>query len=323
MKVSVCMTVFNEEGDMGMILKSLISQSRKPDEIVIVDGGSTDKTVEVIKSWKKKFGNLRVYVDKGSVAHGRNVSIEKARYGIIATTDAACIAKRYWLEKLIEPFKYKKIEMVAGFYDMAAKNSMQKAMNTFHGVTVQDYHPTRYAASCRSVAFKKKLWRKLGGFREDLVKSGEDTYFFHDAVKKGVKIVRVKEARVVWKETANLDFLPAVKKFYSYARGDAQTKIWWDPEKRFASHNIKILFIFVRYFIGFSVLIFSFSNPLLLWVLMIGIILYILWIFRKVYLRTKDFKAGLWGIPIQFVTDFIVMAGFIKGLTLLLTNEKT
>ena len=49
MKVSVCITVFNEEGSIGELLDSLLKQTKKPGEIVIVDGGSKDKTVDVIR----------------------------------------------------------------------------------------------------------------------------------------------------------------------------------------------------------------------------------------------------------------------------------
>jgi len=38
MKISVCITVFNEEESIGKLLDSLINQSKKADEIVIVDG---------------------------------------------------------------------------------------------------------------------------------------------------------------------------------------------------------------------------------------------------------------------------------------------
>jgi hypothetical protein len=45
-----------------------------------------------------------------------------------------------------------------------------------------------------------------------------------------------------------------------------------------------------------------------------GLLLYIFWAFRKVYLLTQDLEAGLWGIIIQFSSDFAVMAGFLVGL---------
>ena len=45
-------TVLNEEETIGDFLKSLSSQTKLPDEIIIVDGGSTDKTLSIISNFK-------------------------------------------------------------------------------------------------------------------------------------------------------------------------------------------------------------------------------------------------------------------------------
>jgi len=54
-KISLICTVLNEQKSMGAFLDSIEIQTKKPDEIVIVDGGSNDKTVEIIKNYKKKY----------------------------------------------------------------------------------------------------------------------------------------------------------------------------------------------------------------------------------------------------------------------------
>jgi len=314
MKVSVCITVFNEEKSISALLESLLRQTKKPNEIIIVDGGSKDKTVDIIRHYQKKNKRIRLLIEPGSVAHGRNVSIELARYPIIASTDAGCVVKKDWLEKITAPFKHKEIGLVAGFYRMAAKNSMQKAMNVYHGVLPQHFDPTSFLPSARSVAFRKKIWEKVGGYSEKLDKAGEDTLFFHEIVKRGTRIVRVGEAIVYWKEPANFSLKDSIKKFYQYAKGDAQAGIWWHPTKQLASHNIKILSIFARYLIGLVLLILAFKNPLLWLALILVLIFYIFWAFRKVFIEFNDWKAGLWGIILQFLSDFAVMAGFISGL---------
>jgi hypothetical protein len=133
-------------------------------------------------------------------------------------------------------------------------------------------------------------------------------------VKAGVKIVRVKEGRVVWRETSTFTLTDSYKKFYQYAKGDAKSGIWWHPEKQLASHNIKISLIFLRYLAGIMLMINSFKNPTLFSILFILLVLYIIYSFRKVYIQTEKFEAGLWGIVIQFISDFSVMTGFLSGL---------
>ena len=297
---------------MGKLLESLLKQTKKPGEIVIVDGGSTDKTVEIIRHFQKKDKRIKLLIEPGSVARGRNTSIELAKYPIVASTDAGCVASRDWLEKITEPFKHKNVGLVAGFYHMAAKNSMQKAMNVYHGVTPGQFDPVNFLPSARSVAFRKKVWESVGAYSEKLDKAAEDTHFFYKVVKENVKIARVKQAIVEWREPASFTFMDSLKKFYQYAKGDAQARIWWHPTQTLASHNIKILLIFFRYLLGLALLIYAFTNPLLWYFLATGLIFYIFWAFRKVYIETHDAKASLWSIAIQFSSDFAVMAGFLR-----------
>ena len=60
MNISICITTFNEEGSVGALLDSLLDQSLKADEIIVVDGGSTDKTLEIINHYQ----NIKTYIMK-------------------------------------------------------------------------------------------------------------------------------------------------------------------------------------------------------------------------------------------------------------------
>jgi len=313
MKVSVCITIFNEEKSIARLLDSLLVQTKKPDEIVIIDGGSKDKTIKIVKHYQKKERRIKLISEPGSLSHGRNVSIELARNDVVALTDASCVARKDWLELITEPFKHKYVGLVAGFYDMCASTPLNESLNVFLGVPSERFDPTSFIPSARSVAFRKDIWERVGGFDERLDKAGEDTKFFYQCVKAGVKIVRVKQARVEWEESADMSFFDAIKKFKQYAKGDAQAKIWWHPEKHLASHNIKISMIFVRYALGLTVLGLSFIYPLLLYLLIIGFILYLFWSIWKWRDVITDFKAKLWLPIIQVTSDLAVMYGFASG----------
>ena len=269
MSISVCITVLNEGSAVGKLLESLIGQTKRADEIVVVDGGSTDKTVEIIKHFAKKNKTIKFTVEKGGIAHGRNTAIELAKGEIIAQTDGGCVAKSDWLEKLTRPFAHKGVGLVAGFYEMPYTNSFQEALNVFHGVSPARFDPVSFLPSARSVAFRRQLWEKVGGYAEHMPGAGEDTLFFYKCVKTGVRIARVEEAKVTWWETTRLTFKSSMKKFFNYAKGDAKAGIWWHPVQQFASHNINIILIFLRFILGLVVLIYSFENPLLTYVLLI------------------------------------------------------
>lgn len=312
MGVSVVITVYNEEKSVSALLKSLLNQTKKPDEIVIVDGGSTDRTIQIIRHFQKKDKRIKLLVEECSRSRGRNLGVEVARNEIIAMTDAGCVADKNWLKRITKPFENKEIDVVAGFYKMVGKTSFQKALSVYLGVVPSKFD-FNFLPSTRSIAFRKEVWEKVGGFSERLENAGEDTDFNYKLIKTNASFTRVKNAVVEWGMPKTIR--EAFNKFYSYAVGDAQTKIWRHPLPGYVSHNVKILLIFARYFVGLFLVIFAFRYPLLWLVLVFSLVFYFLWAFRKVFMEFKDFRAGLLGVVVQIISDLAVMAGFISGFS--------
>jgi len=312
MKVSVAVTVLNEEKTVANLLKALLTQSKKPDEIVIVDAGSRDKTRLIIRHFQKKDKRIKLLWKKGcSRAEGRNLGVEVARSEVIAMTDAGCIPQKHWLKRITSPFKVNQVGAVAGFYKMTGDSPVQQAFSVFLG-TLPDDFDIKFLPSTRSIAFRKSVWQEVGGFDENLDDTAEDTIFNHKLTKNGVKLARVKTARVEWGMPETLE--AGIKKMHDYAKGDAKSKLWFHSGKLFASHNIRILLIFARYIFGLWLITKAITAPLLWSLALIFFVIYLLFAFRKVYLRFRSFEVGLWGIAIQFISDIAVMSGFIKGL---------
>ena len=272
MKISVCVTIFNEKAEtVKRLLTALNNQTLKPDEIIIIDA--------------KDYDNC-------SRSKGRNIAISKAKNEIIAITDAGCIPHKNWLTNLVKPFRIASSQfprndiVVAGFYEMVCTNKLQKAMAIFLGT---QNHRSDFLPSARSMTFTKSIWKKVGGFPENLKNTAEDTLFNVNLVKAGAKFEVAKNAIVDWQ-------MPnSIKSFYlkikNYASGDAQSGIWWHPVKKWQTHNVKILTIFLRY-------ILFFYYPWLL-------VVYIVYAF---------YKAGWWGILLQFISDFGCIIGFSHGI---------
>lgn len=312
MKVSVCITVKNEEGSIGRLIESLLNQTVLPNEIVIVDGGSTDNTLseiskfEFLNSKQLQKINFKIIKTKNSgIAEGRNLAIEKAKNEIIVMIDAGCVAKKDWLEKITKPFTNNDDLLVAGYYDMPYETPLQQVMSVYHGIPPERYNEHKFLPSARSVAFSKSVWKNVGKFNEHLLKTGEDTEFFYNCVKTDVKIIRIKEARVVWEEILSWTLISGLRKFYEYAKGDAQIK---------SSHNIKISVIFIRYLIGLLLLIIGFRYPIFHFSLYIFISLYLLYPVAKWHDIIKSWQGIIWLPIMQILSDFGVMIGFIHGL---------
>ncbi len=84
--VSVVIPAYNVEKYIGRAIDSVLAQTRRPDEIIVVDDGSTDNTAEVIRSYGSKVHCIRQ--ENGGASVARNTGIEEAKSEWIAFLDA-------------------------------------------------------------------------------------------------------------------------------------------------------------------------------------------------------------------------------------------
>ncbi len=311
MKISVCITVLNAEKIIVPLLDSLQLQTKKADEIVVVDGGSSDKTVELLKHFQKKDKRIKLLFESCLRARGRNLAVEIAKNEVIAMTDTGCVPHKDWLEKITSPLIHPEIDIVAGVYGMVGETPKQKALGVFLGFPLskfdRDFLPT-----ARSIAFRKEAWEKAGEFPERGENSAEDTEFNYNAVSRGLKYSRVKDAVVEWGIPDSLD--EGLKTMRDYAMWDAKHGIWLSTKHKFPSHNIKVIFIFLRYLTGTLLVILGFRIYTFFLATLVGFVIYLFWAYRKVYLEFRDFRVAIWGPIIQVSSDFSVMSGFAAGV---------
>src|SRR5215218_5018083 len=103
LSISLVIPVRDEEESLARLVESIRAQTRRPDEVLLVDGGSTDRTVELARELAAGDGRFRV-VEAGpaSPGRGRNVGAGAARYPWLAFTDAGIGLDPEWLERMAE-----------------------------------------------------------------------------------------------------------------------------------------------------------------------------------------------------------------------------
>src|SRR6266704_3477057 len=94
--ISLIITVLNEEKTIGQLLAAISDQTQLADEVIIVDGGSIDRTQLIVSQFAQAHPQLklRLLQKKGNRSVGRNEAIRRAQNQVIAITDAGCLPHR-------------------------------------------------------------------------------------------------------------------------------------------------------------------------------------------------------------------------------------
>lgn len=311
MRLSLIITVFNEQGTIAEFIKSVINQSLLPDEFIIVDGGSSDSTVAKIKSHpfgklrtkvKNYIGKFEIIVKKGNRAVGRNEAIRTAKNEIVVCSDAGCVLDKNWIKNIVEPFNDPKVDVVAGYYRGLSKTIFEKCLIPYVLVMPDKVNSQNFLPASRSMAFRKTIWKKVGGFSEGY-SHNEDYVFAQKLKKEGVKIVFKKDAVVYWRSRENIK--EAFIMFFRFALGDSESGIW----------RSKVLLLFARYFVGFYFIFLSllYKSFISISILFVAFMLYVFWSIKKNYKYVKEKKAIKILLLLQLTADIAVLSGSIVG----------
>jgi len=222
-RVSLVTTVLDACDGCAAFLDSLPQQTRMPDEIVIVDAGSTDGTLEVIHRAMERNERIRLIEKPGTnIAQGRNIGVKAATGQIILSTDSGCRLDPHWVERMIRPFEQDPtMELVAGFYKIDPQNLIEAVvgMATMRGA-LDPVDPEKFNPSCRSMAYTKELWERAGGFPEFI--KVDDTLFNFKLRKMNLTRRFVADAIVHWRPRSTLASIYRQFRHYASWRGHTQ-----------------------------------------------------------------------------------------------------
>ncbi|TMQ62156.1 MAG: glycosyltransferase [Candidatus Eisenbacteria bacterium] len=166
--VTVIATVRNEAASIGALLDSILSGTRLPDEIVVADGGSTDRTLELLRSRAAADPRIHAVSAPGNRSIGRNAAVRASRSPIIACTDGGVQVEPEWLERITQPFDADPgTDVVAGFYSPVGTTWFERAAGVISAPRVEEIDPARFLPSTRSIAFRRSAcrWRPRGDVR--------------------------------------------------------------------------------------------------------------------------------------------------------------
>ncbi|MFH1308287.1 MAG: glycosyltransferase [archaeon] len=115
MKVSVVIPVHNGEKTLENCLNSVLNQTYKNYEIIVVDNNSTDNTKKIVDKFKRDSNKIKYFFEK-KIGRGatRNTGIKNSKGSIIVMIDCDCVAPSHWLKELTKPIIDGEEEIVMG-----------------------------------------------------------------------------------------------------------------------------------------------------------------------------------------------------------------
>jgi glycosyltransferase involved in cell wall biosynthesis len=221
-RTSLIVTVLDEAASIDRLLESIEAQTRPPDEIVIVDGGSTDGTWDKIQRWNGRLPVRSIRAEGLNISAGRNAATVAATGDLIAVTDAGVRLEPTWLERLLAALE-DDVNVVGGFFKPDPCTTFERAMGATVLPLLEDVVPEKFLPSSRSVLFRRRAWDAVGGYPEWLDYC-EDLVFDFALKASGFRFAFAPEAVAWFRPRGSLGAF--FRQYYRYARGDGKANLW-------------------------------------------------------------------------------------------------
>lgn len=202
-KISVIVPVYNTKKYLKKCLNSIINQTFRDIEIIIIDDGSTDGSLEIIQEYQEQYDNIRFFETKNiGSGSARNVGIRNSKADYITFIDSDDVVETNMLQELYNETrysnsdmvfsKYQKVDEYSGKFDKPlpltyTKDEILKNLITFKLPSVM----------CR-ILYNKKLFFNNNLFFIEKNIYNEDTHLLFRLVHKAESISFIDKVFYYW-----------------------------------------------------------------------------------------------------------------------------
>jgi glycosyltransferase involved in cell wall biosynthesis len=293
-RVSLVIPVRDEAASVQMLLTSIASQTLAPDEVLFVDGGSVDNTVEKLRAASRRNGHIRIIeAGEASPGRGRNIGIEAARHEWVALTDAGIRLEPTWLERLRDvAMRDPSVAVVYGNYEPLTASFFERC-------AALSYPPPKRerpgglmrGPSTASMLLRRGVWKAVDGFPD--LRAAEDLIFMERVRARGFKEGWSPTATAWWQLQPNLS--RTFRRFALYSRHNVWAGRQWDWHYGVARKYILML--------PFVVLAIVHS----LWWLAVPLLMTLARVGKSIWNR-REGRGILWLInPVQFMGVAVIL----------------
>lgn len=196
---SVIIPTLNEEAYLPRLLASLIAQTQKDFEVVVVDGSSEDKTVEVAKSFSKKIPRLTIVESKrASLPLQRNLGGRKAVGQWFVFVDADSVLLPTFFDRVEQFIEKERPRLFTTWSRPDSEGASDALLALIANMLIEGAIVFHRALSPGPLTIvHRDEFEKIGGYNESL-SFGEDYNFGQRLVATGVEMKVLREALYVW-----------------------------------------------------------------------------------------------------------------------------
>ena len=230
-KVSVIIPTLNSSEVLEKCLSSIRKNNAKYEyEIIVVDGGSNDDTIEIAK----KYADTVLVADTYYAGTNRNRGVKAARGSIICFTDSDCVVPENWIDGLVDGLLRlnKRDNKIAGvgsgnipllenpsLIELAISKAMRSPLVAFGARNVTVYSDERQVLHNppMSAAYFREVLKEVDGFSEEYAYGGEDLELDAKITEKGYKLYYIPGTVVYHKHRSS--FIKFTRQMYLFGKG--------------------------------------------------------------------------------------------------------
>lgn len=307
--VSIIIPTKNNQDTVRELLVSLINQSIKPDELIVVDS-STDDTPGIVLEFPVKL--IRTPAEGANSA--RNVGVKNSTGDIVAFIDGDCKADKDWLKYILQGFENENIACEGGSVKTSNLDNFFGLYGELSWIPLMPQYENNYIINkenflkrkpiSANMAVAKEIFTRIGYFDEKYKGGYEEFDYEYRIVESGFNILCLKGAIVEHKHRETFSSL--LIQYYRYGLGSGRFCRRY-PHASFTKwHKRNELILFgVSLFYAYSII--SINNITLLLLVLSMPMSFLIIYYLKLFLRKKSLSILLYPlIDIMRVFSFYI-----------------